>query len=148
MAARACSGQGKWRFDHVPMARRNNEQRSLNDAAARTLRDFRPVVESPLSPLPAPEDARGEGQGEGPLYSSACSPIGPPSSRVMAMVAERGRELPPSGQWLFGAENVPPSPGCWMLTNIVRLSGVMHTPVISQSTGPTRKRRRVSPLAC
>jgi hypothetical protein len=30
----------------------------------------------------------------------AQSPISPPSLRVMTTVAERGRALPPSGQWL------------------------------------------------
>ena len=38
------------------------------------------------------------------------------------------------------------SPGCCTLTNIVRPSGVKLQPVISQPTGPTRK-RRTSPLA-
>ena len=53
----------------------------------------------------------------------------PPSRRRMATVAERGRPTP-SGQALtpvgfFGSlRSLAVSPGCWMLTNIVRPSGV------------------------
>src|SRR5690606_26218862 len=68
-------------------------------------------------------------------------PISPPSSFVMMMVDDRGIELPPSGQWLS-----PASPGCWILTNMVLLSGVKVMPVTSHSLGPTRK-RRISLLA-
>ena len=69
---------------------------------------------------------------------------------VMTMVAERGRDMPPSGQWLENLSGLPmsagldSSPGCWMLTNSVRPSGVSARPVISQSAGPTRKRRSLS----
>jgi len=46
MARTVCNGQGKsLEFCHAPMARRNNEQRSLNGAAARRIRDFQGVVE-------------------------------------------------------------------------------------------------------
>src|SRR5574343_2782 len=49
-------------------------------------------------------------------------PITPPSFLVMMTVADRGRALPPSGQWLAPA---PLSPGCWMLMNSVLLSGLL-----------------------
>jgi len=90
-------------------------------------------------------------------------PIGPPSALRIATVAERGR---PSGlksgqlEYRLGSagllcrlgtsrpssRGVSGSPGCWMLTNIVRPSGVSAMPVISQPTGPVRK-RRTSPVA-
>ena len=69
---------------------------------------------------------------------------------VITTVAERGRALPPSGQWLPNWPGVPMaalgvvSPGCWMLTNSARPSPDSAMPVISQSFGPTRKRRRPS----
>ena len=71
-------------------------------------------------------------------------------SCVMTMVAERGARVPPSGQWLlkcaglamFGRRVV--SPGCWMLTNSAGRRAISAMPVISQSFGPTRKRRRPS----
>jgi hypothetical protein len=52
-----------------------------------------------------------------------------------------------SGQWLVMAASVPFSPGCWTLKNRVLPSGVTAMPVISQSFGPTRKRRTVSAVA-
>ena len=51
------------------------------------------------------------------------------------------------GQLLLGAPAVPFSPGCWMPTNSVRPSGVLSTPVISHSFGPTRKRLSVAAVA-
>lgn len=61
----------------------------------------------------------------------------PPSSFVMTTVAERGVVSPSRcGHWLG-----LPSPGCWMLTNIVRWSGVVTTPVTSQPGTPVRNRR-------
>ena len=63
-------------------------------------------------------------------------PIKPPSFRVTTMVAERARDAPPSGQWLAQAEGLPmseffvSSPGCCTLTNSVRPSGVLSTPVM------------------
>ena len=73
----------------------------------------------------------------------------PPSSFVITTVAERGTPSP-SGQTLFGlpsanASAVVVAPGCWTLTNIVRRSGVVTTPVISWPVGPVRK-RRISPV--
>jgi hypothetical protein len=70
----------------------------------------------------------------------------PPSRRRITTVAERGRPEP-SGHALtavgfFGSpRSLDVSPGCWMLTNMVRLSGVVTTPVTSQPLGPVRKRR-------
>ena len=63
----------------------------------------------------------------------------------MTIVAERGRPVPVPVAWLCGQLLVmllgPPfSPGCWMLTNSVRPSGVESMPVISHCFGPTRKR--------
>lgn len=69
------------------------------------------------------------------------------------VVADRGREGVVDPDWLdsqlevnvLGKPAPTPSPGCWMLTNRVRPSGVESMPVISHSFGPTRKRRSVRP---
>lgn len=66
--------------------------------------------------------------------TAACQ-SGVPSSRLTAMTAERGRESPPSGQRLAGLAMLPPSPGCWMLRNSVRPSGVNSQPQTSAPTG-------------
>src|SRR5690606_21459012 len=71
----------------------------------------------------------------GSFQTESQLPITPPSFLVMMTVDERGSESPPSGQWLS-----PSSPGCWMLMNIVLLSGVKVMPVTSHSFGPTKKR--------
>jgi hypothetical protein len=66
----------------------------------------------------------------------------------MTTVAERG--LPargPSGHALTASgckgllRSLADSPGCCMLMNIVRRSGVMAMPVTSHPRGPVRKRR-------
>jgi hypothetical protein len=75
----------------------------------------------------------------------------PPSSRVIAIVADRGTVPGPSGQ----DEPVPPAanasgeawaPGCWTVTSVVRRSGVVITPVHCCPQGPVRN-RRISPVA-
>src|SRR3546814_8736009 len=71
----------------------------------------------------------------------------PPSSLVMTMVAERGRDEAELSDWLAGQLRFPSSPGCWMLTNSARPSGVESMPVISHSFGPTRNRRMLVPGA-
>lgn len=76
-------------------------------------------------------------------------PITPPSSLRITTVAERGRPAPSGQRESFigsagSLRSLGDSPGCWMLTNIVRRSGVMTTPVTSQPAGPSRK-RRISP---
>jgi hypothetical protein len=58
-------------------------------------------------------------------------PITPPSFLVTITVAERGRAPLPSGQLLVNFPTVERSPGCWMFTNIVFISGVLQTPVTS-----------------
>ena len=60
-------------------------------------------------------------------------------------MADRGRALPgtvPSGQALLGVAlpSSRDSPGCWMLTNSVRRSGVTTQPVTSLPLGAVRKR--------
>lgn len=80
------------------------------------------------------------------------TPMAPPSLRVTTNVAERGRLVEEavvwlSGQALVGAVKLPFSPGCCTLQNKVLPSGVTTTPVISQSLGPTRKRRTVASVA-
>src|SRR6187551_1947868 len=67
-------------------------------------------------------------------------PITPPSFLVTITVAERGRAVPPSGQLLVKLVGVERSPGCWIFTNMVFISGVPVTPVTSASIGPTKKR--------
>ena len=52
------------------------------------------------------------------------------------MTLARGCVPGPSGQWLVGADTLPPSPGCWMLRNSVSLSGVNWQPQISAPIGP------------
>ena len=54
-----------------------------------------------------------------PLRNPAHSiPTSPPSSRVIAIVADRGRATPPPGQWLPNARvakfGTVVSPGCWI----------------------------------
>ena len=90
------------------------------------------------------------------LAAFAQVPMRPPSTLRITTVAGRGRRgllALPYGQLLtvdgfdvLGAPNwlfqyVVDSPGCWMLMNIVRWSGVIVTPVISQPRGPVMKRR-------
>lgn len=102
----------------------------------------------PLTPTPVPQGGEGRKR-------AAQVPILPPSSLRITTVAGRGRRgfaASPKGQLLtadgnctLGAplrlfQNVVDSPGCWMFTNIVRRSGVMVTPVISQPRGPVRNR--------
>src|SRR5690606_5082370 len=76
------------------------------------------------------------------------SPTAPPSLRVIATTAERGRllALPDcfGGQWLVGGLALPFSPGCWRPTNSFLPSGVESTTVISLSFGPVRKRFSVA----
>lgn len=84
------------------------------------------------------------------------APITPPSSWRITIVVGRGRWL--NGKLLTavglvtdGAPNRPfhklvDSPGCCTSTNIVRPSGVVITPVISQPRGPVRK-RLISPVS-
>ncbi len=75
-------------------------------------------------------------------------PIIPPFDLVITTVEERGRPSDlESGQLeiargLLGlVMSSPPSPGCWILINSVRLSGVKAIPVISHPRGPVKKRR-------
>src|SRR5690606_40478534 len=72
----------------------------------------------------------------------------------MTTVADRGRPSgSKSGQLLTARGSsgvgvphaVVASPGCCTLTNMLRWSGVIVTPVISHPHGPTRK-RRISPV--
>jgi hypothetical protein len=71
----------------------------------------------------------------------------------MTMVEERGRDgVVTAPAWLAGQllvmlAGLPPSPGCWMLTNSDLPSGVEKMPVTSHSRGPTRKRFSVAPGA-
>jgi hypothetical protein len=89
-----------------------------------------------------------------PVWLAALQlPIKPPSFFRFTTVELRGlAPLTPLGQVenLDGSagslRSLGDSPGCRTLTNIVFISGVQTTPVISQLTGPTRK-RRVSPDA-
>ena len=89
------------------------------------------------------------------MNAGAQLPMRPPSSLVITIVAERGRAVRAAGAvarvarpvgwgtWRDPARRpwrASVSPGCWMLTNSARPSGVSQMPVISQSTGPTRKR--------
>jgi hypothetical protein len=69
----------------------------------------------------------------------------------MTTIAERGRAVAPapawlSGQWLLGAAGVPSLARMLDADEQVRPSGVESTPVISHSTGPTRKRFRFAVL--
>src|SRR5688500_4991344 len=71
-------------------------------------------------------------------------PITPPSRLRMTTVAERGRPAGSKSGQLLTARGlsgvglphaVVVSPGCWTLTNMVRWSGVVMTPVISHPRG-------------
>lgn len=72
-------------------------------------------------------------------------PIIPPFDLVITTVEERGRPSDlESGQLeiarglLGSVMSSPPSPGCWILINSVRLSGVKAIPVISHPRGPVK----------
>jgi hypothetical protein len=77
--------------------------------------------------------------------------ITPPSALRITTVAERGAAAGAQSGQLEKRRAAPGrcarwgfSPGCCTLMNIVRPSGVQVAPVISQPTGPVRK-RRISP---